>query len=190
MKSDRAANKRVRRWSIPRSALFLVILVGAFVATGAHVGWLGIRGATAHADVSPTPVNQVPDSLPPGGVQLHDGDIVLTPWALAASSAKSKAQITNAMSSDQAIAAARVFATKPFPATALRAELTLPGSIAPTASAAASFHTVDHVPVWLVTFTSPTPVNVGLGDVPINVTHYTIAVDPVSGKYILGFYTP
>src|SRR4051794_31588149 len=91
----------------------------------------------------PIRVTQVPSSLPAGGVKVQD--VVLTPWAVAPS---------GAMSEHKAIAAALVFANKAksFPAKALQADLTLPGNAAK-----------DHVPVWVVTFTSPKAVDVSQG---------------------------
>jgi hypothetical protein len=164
-------------------AILVVVLLGALAATSWQVGWLG--SGAARADVSPMPVAQVPSSLPAGGVQIQNQGIELTPWASAPS---------GAMSADQAIAAARVFANaQPFPATALEADVTLPGSIPSSPSAAGSYSPVDHVPAWVVTFTSSTPIDVGQGGPgapAVNVTHYSVAVNPVTGAFVLGFFTP
>jgi hypothetical protein len=168
-----------------RTAVLTLAVLGALAVASWQIGWLGPGNGAARADVSPTPVTEVPSSLPAGGVQLQDGDIVLTPWASTPS---------GAMSADEAIAAARVFAdSHPYPATALQADLTQPGSIPPSQGAAGSYNTVDHVPVWVVTFTSPTPTDVGQGgpgSSPVYVTHYSVAVDAGTGKFVLGFFEP
>jgi hypothetical protein len=169
--------KRGGRSRVRLVAMVAAVLLGALATMSAQAGWLG----AASADVSPTPVAQVPSSLPAGGVQIQNQDIVLTPPTSTPS---------GAMSADQAIAAARVFATKPFPATALEAELTLPGSLPTSPSAAGSDTATDHVPVWLVTFTSPTPIDVSAGFAAVYVTHYSVAVNPVTGAFVLGFFTP
>ena len=96
------------------------------------------------------------------------------------------------MSEAQAIAAALVFAdkAKAYPRRALRAELTQPGPIPPCSRLARGSR--DHAPrVWVVTFTSPRPDNVGQGgpgSPPVYVTHYSVAMDAVTGKFVLGFF--
>jgi hypothetical protein len=96
------------------------------------------------------------------------------------------------MSADDAITAARVIDDNAtgFPAAALQAELTLRGSIPSSPNDAGSHSPIDRVPVWLVTFTSPKPVDVSAGLAPVYVTHDSVAIDPASGEFVLGFYTP
>jgi hypothetical protein len=172
------------RWSL-RVLPLIVIPLGVFLGASWQIGWLGsVSAAPARADISPMPVTQVPSTLPAGGVELQN-QIVLTPWVSAPS---------GAMSSDQAITAARVFANAhPYPATALEADVTLPGSIPPPTASPGSYSPIDHVRAWVVTFTSPTPTNVaqgGPGTPAIDVTHYSVAVNAVTGAFVLGFFTP
>jgi hypothetical protein len=95
------------------------------------------------------------------------------------------------MSEAQALAAALVFAdhAKAYPRRALRAELTQPGRPKPCARLARSTGYRDHAPrVWVVTFTSPKPVDVSQGRAPVYVTHYSVAVNAVTGTFVLGFF--
>jgi hypothetical protein len=143
-------------------------VLGALAITSWQVGWFGHGSRTG-----PTPVTEVPSSLPAAGVSLQADDIVLTPLRRAPH---------GAMSADQAIAAARHFADKhPFPATALEADLTFPGTIH-------SRNPIDHTPVWLVTFTSPKPVNVGTVGTSY-VKHFSVALNATSGAFVRGFFT-
>lgn len=168
---------------VTRLAILVGVLLAAFGAMSWHVGWIG-NGA-ARADTSPMPVAQVPTSLPAGGVVIQNQGIALSPWASAPS---------GAMTSDQAITAARSFANaQPFPATALEADVTLQGSIPSSPSAAGTYNSIDQVPVWVVTFTSATPINVGQGGPgapAVNVTHYSVALNATTGAFVLGFFTP
>jgi hypothetical protein len=144
-------------------------------------GWGRARSAASnHARGTPTPVTEIPSKLPSGGVALADGSIVLTPWTSTQRSA---------MSAHGAIAAALVFANKAktYMRHALKAELTMPGTIPRRPSLARSYSTKDHVPVWVVTFTSPKPIDVGTAGT-LYVTHYSVAVNAVSGKFVLGFF--
>ena len=164
-----------------RIAIIAAVVLGA-LAVSWQAGWVGLGSTAAHAGVSPMPATEVPSSLPAGGVQLAHGGIVLTPWASTPS---------GAMSEDQAIAAARVFNSASMPATALEADLTIPGSIPSSPMPAGSYTAIDRVPVWLVTFTSPTARNVSMGGgAPLYVTHRSVAVNAVSGAFVLGFFTP
>ena len=74
-----------------------------------------------------------------------------------------------------------------FPATALKAEITVRNN-GPMGTAGGPGHPLHHVPVWLVTFTSPRPVNLendGVRYYPV--TQFSEAVDPVTGKSVIGF---
>lgn len=93
-----------------------------------------------------------------------------------------------AMSKSQAIAAALRFADRAaaYPRQALRAVLTRPGRVPPCSH-------IHAPPDWVVTFTSPKPVNVSVGGVgmrsrPLYVTHYSVAMNAVTGKMVLGFF--
>jgi hypothetical protein len=105
--------------------------------------------------------------------------MLLRPWTSTPASAMSKTQ---------AIAAALRYANKAtaYPRRALKAVLTRPGRIPRCSHNRAP-------PVWVVTFTSPQPVNVAVGGVgspsrPLYVTHYSVAMNAVTGKMVLGFF--
>lgn len=174
-----------------RLAVFGAGLLGALAVVAWQVGWFG-------GGNGPLAVAQVPSTLPARGVQLEDGAIVLTPWTIPAG---------RAMSADQAIAAVRHLPGLPgsrppipgvlaelrtaLPATALKAEISLPSGWPPGSTAIGPVRTFEHIPVWLVTFTSPKPVDASGGALlPFYVTQFTEAVNPVTGNIVLGFETP
>jgi hypothetical protein len=141
-----------------------LLLFLAVVVVGAVV--IAVRGRSGPANVS-----EVPATLPAGGVDVS-GQIVLKPLAQAPA---------NALSTAAAIAKARRYATKRrFPAAALEASLTVPGRKNPT---------IEDVPAWIVTFTSPQATNVSQGKTPIFVKHYSVGLDAVTGKFLVGFFT-
>lgn len=171
-------------------ALFAVLL-GALGAVSWQVGWFG-------GGSGPLAVAQVPSALPARGVQLENGAIVLTPWTTT---------LGRAMSADQAIAAARHLPGSPgsrppipgllaelhtaLPATALKVKISLPGGWPPGSTAISDSRTIHSGPVWLVTFTSPKPIDASGGAlVPFYVTQFSEALNPVTGKLVLGFETP
>lgn len=158
-------------------ALFAVVLLGALAAVSWRTGWIALGSD------SPPAVIQVPSRLPTHGVQLEDGAIVLTPWAKAP---------RGAMSAAQAVAAARAVSShRALPVTVLKVELTTPNVGLPGTFGYPPSSTIDHVPVWLVTYTSPKPIDAsGGGLLPFYVTQFSEAVDAASGKFVFGFETP
>lgn len=158
-----------------RLALFAVVLLGALAAASWQTGL--VLGSD-----SPLAVTEVPSTLPDRGVQLEDGSIVLTPWTAAPG---------RAMSAAQAIAAANATSGhRTLPATALKVEVTTPNGW-PMGSFGATAPSADHTRVWLVTYTSPKPIDASGGDlIPFYVTQFSEALNPVTGKAVFGFETP
>lgn len=135
--------------------------------------------------IIPQAVSEVPDPIPARGVFANHQVILLPP------------QFTPGLDRTQAIAAARKVANaQRFPATAVLASLTDPGPIPPPHNAV-PFHTLQNVPVWVVTFTVP-PTNMAVGGVfphggrppVVIVRHWNIAISARSGYFVLGFFTP
>lgn len=169
-------------------SLMVGAVFGALAAVAWQVGWLG-------GGNGPVSVAQVPPKLPAGGVELEGGAVVLKPW---------RTSPTRAISAEQAIAAVRHFAAvgDPYstpgllgdlrthlPVTALKAVITLPHGWPPGSTAISDAPTIGPVRVWLVTFTSPKPIDVG-ALVPLYVSQFSEAVNPVTGDLVLGFETP
>ncbi len=54
------------------------------------------------------------------------------------------------------------------------------------------YRTVSGAGSWVVTFTSPTPIDVNEGPPgsgPIYVTHFSVALNAVTGEFVTGFFT-
>jgi hypothetical protein len=140
-----------------------VVVLAALAAVGWGTAWFGLRSN------GPVAVAQVPSTLPSRGVDLVSARVVLTPW---------KRVSPHAMPASEAIAKARRISNhRHLAVSAIKAELT--------------DYRFDHVPVWLVTYTSPKPINVntdGLTD--FYVTQFSVAVRPVTGKLVESFDTP
>jgi hypothetical protein len=166
--------------------------LGALAVVSWQFDWFGSGGSSLLA------VAQIPPRLPNQGVQLDGGAIVLTPWTTAPS---------GAMSGDQAIAAVRHLADlrrrgsdppgllaelrAALPATALKVEISLPGRWPPGSTQIRRAHTINRLPVWLVTFTSSKPIDASGGALtPFYVTQFSEAVNPVTGRVVFGFETP
>jgi hypothetical protein len=118
-------------------------------------------------------VTEVPIVLPRAGVNINS-QAVLKPLATPPAAA---------LSASQAIKAARHFANAhPFTAHALEVSATLVGS-----------PKVRDIPAWIVTFTSPKPVNVMVGGPATTtkqfVTHFSVALDATTGKMLFGIFT-
>ena len=156
--------------------LAVVVVAGALAVTSWQAGWFGRGSGATHAAISPRLVDEVPSSLPPGGVKV-DGE-VLRPWSHTPN---------GAMSASEAIKAARRFTDRrPYPGRALAADLTEPGTFQ-CFGANCKPHAVAHVPIWLVTFTYPKPTDVGVA-APVYAQHQSVALNPVTGKFVRGFY--
>jgi len=89
------------------------------------------------------------------------------------------------MSAKRAIAVARHFTDgHRYPAAAIETELTqLATELTVHGVTAPRRHDV-----WLVTFTYPKPVDVGVAE-PSYATRYSVAVDAATGKFVVGFFT-
>lgn len=134
---------------------------------------------------------QVPDILPAGGVTLTNNRIVLRPLSQAQTHALAQTGSTY-LTKEQAIAAARKYAdAQPFKAKAQLVSMTALDSIPPQGYTGKA-HSIKDKVVWLVTFTSDTPLPVGAGrksQNPLMVTHYHVALDPATGSFVRGFFT-
>lgn len=139
-----------------------------------------------HVSVAETAnVEEVPSTVSGTGVNVNN-QVVLTPVT----------SNSGYMTATDAVTRARGYVdAQQFAATSLLANVTLPASVPPSGSPV-PFTTVQDVPAWIVTFTSPQPVNVAQGgDFPaggspqIFVTHFSIALDATSGRFLLGFFT-
>jgi len=170
--------------AVQRETLIAAVLIlGTLAALGAwQAGWLGSAGAR-HA-TRPVAAAEVPSTLPDGGVRIND--VVLRRWVSAPS---------RAMSASQAITAARKYANaQPFRARALGADVTLLGEKLTLRDSAGHLRPVDlhGVPSWVVTFTSPKPIDVNQGPPgsgPINVTHFSVVLNAVTRAFVVGFFT-
>lgn len=162
-----------------------VVVTGTFAASGQNtvtaVTPLNCPAASYGA-TTPTDVQQVPRVLPCNGVNV-DNQVVLLPAA----------PVPGALTSSQAITAARQFeAASSKPITVVLASITPPASI-PPAGTNAPAHVVSNHPVWVVTFVLSQPMNPDQGGVhhtAVNlVTHDNVAVDATTGAFVLGFFT-
>jgi hypothetical protein len=128
----------------------------------------------------PKPVNEVPASIPRGGVSIAD-TIVLMPPAHAAGLISAGRAVVIAAGS----AGVRVW-QRP---RAIRATVPGPISVGPDAGHS-TWLTLRNVPVWVVTFTAKTPQHVGQGPFPTAaVRHFSVVLDARDGRFIRGFYT-
>jgi len=149
--------------------------------------------ATGPVPTAPTLMTEVPSALPPNGVSIHYHDFVeatLRPLA------NPKVRLT----CEQAIAIARHYDDNTFPVTALLVSFTDPNTIwTPEfpASDKSALATIQNVPAWVVTFTSPKPVNVAVGGYfahwtppVVLVTHDSLVINAQTGAFVRGFFTP
>jgi hypothetical protein len=173
--------------SLGRSAqIGAVLAAGALGLVGSwQAGWLGDRrnGEVRVPPAAPAKaVAHVPSTLPTNGVRIND--VVLKRWV---------STPRGAMSASQAITAARPYANaQRFPARVLRADVKLRGSPLTNPPDGGSRLTYDGTPSWVITFTSPTPVDVNQGppgSPPMYVTHFSVALNAVTGAFVLGFFT-
>lgn len=134
---------------------------------------------------SPTPqaASQVPLNIPAGGVDINDQVTLFPPPA------GSEATLT----SDDAIGVARGYAdAEVFPANALLAGATVPGSI-PLVSTSIPFRTMQDRLAWVVTFTSAQSQPIGMGkpggSSGLSVSHFSVVLDASTGEFLMGFFT-
>jgi hypothetical protein len=147
------------------------------------------RGEVAFDTASPPLVTQVPSRIPAGGVNVNDQVTLMPPVGRA----------TLLKSSNEAIYAARKFGNPKLPQTTLLCTFTDPGSIPPPDSPV-PFLTIQDRLAWVITFTSPKPVDVEVGvaapeagatAVPAGLyaTHFNVVLDANTGKFLRGFFT-
>jgi hypothetical protein len=149
---------------------------------------LGLIPAVTSAQGGPAAVTEVPSSIPTSGVFVNH-QVQLFPTTTAPT-----------ISESQAIALARQYVTNPLPATAVLAQVTVPDTLPPPGSTI-PWRSVNDVLAWVVTFTSPQPVNVNVaGYVPIPggsqspspplyMSHLSIVINATTGSFEEGFFT-
>lgn len=163
-------------------------------ACGASLALALIAGAPValtYAYSSPVSVAAVPVSVPPEGVTINN-QVTLMPITPSLNTAT--------ISAMQAIAIARTYVNaQPFPASAIPADVSVPGSIPPPgATSTSTAAVVNDVPSWVVTFTSPTPTNVTIGSMfprtkspptlPL-MSHLSVVINAKTGQFVVGFFT-
>ena len=138
----------------------------------------------SYGDTVPSLEADVPDVLPCNGVNVNN-QVVLLP-APAVTGIETDQQALSSASADQN-AANR-------PCSIVLADLTVVGTLASPITTDPTREVRDKL-VWVVTFTLPQPYNPVQGGVghtggPGNVvSHSNVAVDAVTGAFVLGFYT-
>lgn len=149
--------------------------------------------------LEPPTVRNIPDVIPAGGIRVKD--IILMP----------PGDEAPAITHDQAVVLGRALdSAQPFPVTAVLARVTIPGTIPfpgqedgtwnPITGTINRSNPIQNLLAWVVTFTSPTPVDVSMGGPyrpnssqpprPILATHHTILFDAQTGEFRGGFFTP
>lgn len=121
-----------------------------------------------------------------------NGQVILRPLLLDLMNG----QATGFMSARKAVRIARRMHGYPRqPARALRASLTVPGSI-PLRGAHNRVSTIENAPVWIVTFTLPKPVNATMSCPAAArkcpkymIRHVSFALDAANGRFVTGFET-
>ncbi len=182
-KDDNVIRVRTRK----RTAVLLAALVavGSVAVSGATLWTHSSRPAGRHAHVKPrTPVyvTEVPTTLPARGVSVNN-QVVLTPLT---------APPKPAMTAREALLAAGLYGNKSLTSLALEANVTLPDTIPAADDSAAEkkkFKEIVDVPAWVITFTSPRPVDVSASAKRMLVTHQSVSLDATTGKFIVGFFT-
>lgn len=157
----------------------------AAVILGLGINYGLIAHATSPATLSPDSVTEVPLSLPPNGVDINH-QAILKPI-----------HIVGVMSRTEAIQTVAHYARiGPISPKALLVSFTAPQSIPPKGFHGAA-DIIRNVPAWVVTLSAPTPQQVAQGGalgapasmLPTPVTHFNIAINALSGKFLLGFFT-
>ena len=138
-------------------------------------------------------VTDVPETVPPHGVWLAGGGVFLAP----------QGTLAPAMPYARAIAFARRYSSKTWPARAVLAVVTAPGSWAggnPGIPGSRLKPLRDWL-AWVVTFTRPRLTNVSLGGAaplpgqpyrppaPVLARHLNVLIDAKTGHFLLGFFT-
>ncbi len=130
----------------------------------------------------PTPATEVPNVIPANGVMINTNQALLFPPTISHPPISKTQALTIAKSYDNApgLSITSVKLT----------DFTAPGSI-PGPGTTVPFRTIEHVPAWVVTFTSLTPVNVSQAPsgVPVYVTHDNLVINANNGSFVLGFFT-
>ncbi len=131
---------------------------------------------------SPTPATEVPSVIPANGVLINTNQALLLP-----------AKLNNPpVSKTQALVMAKSYDNAPdLSVTSVKlTDFTFPGSI-PGPATKVPFHKIEDVPVWVVTFTTPTPANVSQAPtgIPVYVTHDNLVINARTGSLVVGFST-
>lgn len=147
-----------------------------------------VFGTTAPAVPVLLQVTDVPQVIPSEGVEITGQQLILKPFNTTTST-------LSPISSQTAVSMARKYVTTGYQATSVLANYTNLGTIRPTGYIGKA-NIVQNVPVWIVTFTAPAPVNVAVGGYypsapapQVMVTHDNIVLDAYTGKWVEGFFT-
>ena len=165
-----------RRWAVTAGAAILVA-----------VTIFAQRGEVAFDTASPPLATQIPSTIPAGGVNINDQVTLMPPVG----------RPTSLKSSKEATYAARKFGNAKFPTIAQLCTFTIPGSIPPrdlpTGTSVSDFRVIEGRLAWVVTFTSPKPMDVEVGKwgshVGLFMTHLNVVLDANTGRFLGGFYT-
>ena len=138
--------------------------------------------AISTTTVRPTPATEVPNVIPAKGVLINTNQALLFP-----------PKINNpSISRMQALVIAKSYDNAPgLSVTSVKlTDFTFPGSI-PGPGTTVPFCTLEHVPAWVVTFTTPTPVNVSQAPtgVPVYVAYDNLVINAQTGSFVVGFFT-
>ena len=136
------------------------------------------------ATPGPMEVHEVPTSLTGAGVVINE-QVLLAPFQTTTSPS------TSYISEAEGLADARREDNNPDLTVGkpLLASLTVPGSVRPAGTKGLVDSHVN-VPVWVITFTAPRPVNVSQAPgTEIFVRHSSIAINATSGQLVVGFFT-
>lgn len=199
----------MKRSSIRRRLPVLSALIGApillliiFAATGASPSPTTNAPSSYRSDDprvvafthGMTYLSDVPTTIPPNGVAIQSGWIALKPLT-----SEQSAQVS--ISGSSALATAKSLAPRASQVSQpLLASFTSIGTLPYPGDKDPVAKPILDVPVWLVTFTSPTPLSLPGPYVPQKSPHQSsaqslffhenIAIDARSGAFVLGLYTP
>lgn len=178
-----------------RRGLLIIGCIVLCVAAAATVALVSFRAEpAARADsLKPGPV-PVTSPLPPEGLVLKSG-VIFKPLA------ETQLQRTDGkavMTEEQAISAGRAIDTADLPVTAVLASVTWPGGYIGDLSGTSKSPSREFkdIPMWVLTFSLPAPVNVSMGGgltqntPPIMASQHTMLLDAYTGEFIRGFFSP
>ena len=161
-----------------------VPVVGVSVSLACARSWWPFTTGGQASTRAPERLTDVPTTLPEGGVAIYN--VVLKPVRVAPD---------KAMTAAGAIRAARAdglnWTSQGIPSVALEASLTETSTtfVFPEVEAGKGRPPIVNFPAWVVTFTSPRPIYPDVKGVGPTATHFSVAINATTGKFLLGFYT-